>query len=76
MKPNCEQQMTKRIDQLEQFLNKLNKLYNIYDFHDFMINNGFELTIWINYDYYKGITLRINKSKEFRQIREYISFSS
>ena len=39
MKPNLGLYMSKRIDQLKQFLNNL---------HDFMICNGFELTIYVN----------------------------
>ena len=35
--------MIKRTDQLTQFLNKLD------DFDDFMIGNGFELTIYVNF---------------------------
>ena len=41
-----------------------------------MIYNGFELTIYVNEDLLWGIILRINKSKEFRKIREYISLFS
>ena len=68
MKSNFKQWITIQIDQLIQY-NKLYKLctlyklynmqlYNKYDNKWFDDKNGFELTIWINYDNYcKGIIL-------------------